>query len=94
MWAYQTEVEELHGEVGRRAGVLLPTQDGPKAGQTGDMKVEHGRALGAGNVRETQRRRLPRLANESGFIGKCLKGAGLAGPRKLPEVRSRGRAWP
>ena len=46
MWAYQTDVEELHGEVERRAGLLLLTRDGAKAGQVGGR--EGGARQGSG----------------------------------------------
>lgn len=54
-------------------GLMLLMQDGDKQGSWGDVEVEHGRGLGAGNLEEPQQRRRRCLAHESGYTRKCYR---------------------
>lgn len=52
-------------------GLVLLMQDGDQQGRWGDVEVEHGRGLGAGNLEQPQQRRRQCLAHKSGYTRKC-----------------------
>lgn len=54
-------------------GLMLLMQDRDKQGSWGDVEVEHGRGLGAGNLEEPQQRRRRCLAHKSGYTRKCYR---------------------